>query len=697
MTLWTPANLSTPARYIFDPSTFTYSGSNFASGSNQGSVGGAWTAESGTAVKGTPLNSRTVLALNGSQGFLNNTAAWPNGANVYVFAVGSFPNRGGFGLASHSWGSGEGADWVFYPRAGNNFGGSADQAWLFNNGAAFRTLGDLFTDSSYHIACIKLGTSADLRVDGSAGAPVTVLGSILNSSTNNFRIGASGPLAAEGITGNIAYVAVLVDPTIDDIQKLEGWAAAPAQFNLQANLPAGHPYKSAAPIVGYNIAASLTNEAVLGVAGSFRYSLVASMANQTSLGAPRGSLYRPLAASLTNQTSLTLAPLLRAAIKATLANQTSLSAAMSAPGVVARSIAANLMPQVSLGTINTIQKTALAAGLTASAALAPWAAISKIIRSSLTAHLDLVEQFDRTGLLCRTSIGTSLSAEAKVLTSWTGGAFVTPDDSVKRLGRKATWNVHGVDTDVEVTDFGNFFQLHLTGQAEPEEFYINDAWPQYSYITPDDSWKRLVTIAPQSVAPYRIAVGPSLQAVEAQPELVKIPGVVGYDMFIGSNLFPHDGAGVYMAPSQTLSPRVVDENLPKFPSFLLPSTSDYRIFNRYAVFDPDDLPTGSTQGTMFCGYGFFDFPPFTAEVDVFMAGKRSQVEFAIDDFMMPNGRYLIPQDPAPLAYVAGAIEAARGLTQKTLLQPKPTPLFVAGKPFIVGNDHFVIGQSQLAV
>jgi hypothetical protein len=285
---------------------------------------------------------------------------------------------------------------------------------------------------------------------------------------------------------------------------------------------------------------------------------------------------------------------------------------------------------------------------------------------------------------------------AYVVSGWSG-TYMTPDDSASRLGRKATWNVDGVDTDIEVTDFGNYFQLHLPGQAYPEELYSDEAWPGYSFITPDDSWKRLITIAPQTVAPYQIAVGPSYQAVEAQPELVTVPGVAGYDVFCGSNLYPYDGAGVFMAPDGEVGALPVVNQLPVFPSFLLPSTSDYRIFNRYAVFDPDDLPTGGTQGTMFCGFGFFDFPPFTAEVDVFMAGQRSTAEFAIDDFMMPTGRFTLPQDNDPIAYVAGAIEAARGLTSLTLLQPKPTPLFVAGAPFIVGIDHFVIGQSQLSV
>lgn len=285
--------------------------------------------------------------------------------------------------------------------------------------------------------------------------------------------------------------------------------------------------------------------------------------------------------------------------------------------------------------------------------------------------------------------------------SFYAGNFMTPNTAKSRLGKKAIWNVGGQDVaNVSVLDFGNYFQLQMPGQAYPEEFYINDAYLQFSYCTPSDAWKRLVTIAPLTQAPYHIAIGPQYQAVEAQPELVTVPGLAGYDVFCGSNFFPHDGAGVFMSPAinQGLGTQLRDpQTSPVFPSFLLPSTSDLRIFYRYSVYDPDLLPTGSTQGTMFCGVGFFDFPPFTAEVDVFMAGTRCPQEFSTGDFMLPSSRYTLPQDNKAIAYVSGAIEAARGLTNLTLLQPKPTPLFSAGKPFICGIDHFLVGQAQVSV
>src|ERR1700753_423758 len=119
--LWTPANLATAPRYIFDPSTFTYSGSNFSSGSNTGSVGGSWTIESGTPAKGTALNGITTIGFTGAQSFINSTAAWP-ATNVFILAVATVGTVQANSLFSSSWGTSEARDathgWVFYPRGG---------------------------------------------------------------------------------------------------------------------------------------------------------------------------------------------------------------------------------------------------------------------------------------------------------------------------------------------------------------------------------------------------------------------------------------------------------------------------------------------------------------------------------------------------------------------------------------------------
>lgn len=251
-TLWVPANATTQPVLIFDPSTFTYSGSNFSSGTNSGTNSGAWLIESGTPAKGTQLNGFDVISFTGAQSIYNATNPWPGG-NVYVFTVAKVSATHIGALISAAWGTSDGRDathdWVFYPRGGSAFGGSANEAWLFQGtSAGVITRGDLFTDTNYHIAAIKIGTSVDLRKDGTAGSPSSVTGAINTATSANIRVGASGISAFEALTGSVAYLAVLVDPTTADIQNFEGWAAW--RFGLQANLPGGHPAKSAAPCAG---------------------------------------------------------------------------------------------------------------------------------------------------------------------------------------------------------------------------------------------------------------------------------------------------------------------------------------------------------------------------------------------------------------------------------------------------------------
>lgn len=246
--LWTPANLATAPRYIFDPSTFTYTGSNFTSGSNTGSVGGSWTIESGTPAKGTALNGLTTISFAGGQGFINSTAAWP-ATNVFIIAVATVGTVQGNSLFSSSWGLSEGRDathgWVFYPRGGTALGGGANFAWLFQGtGAAVINQGNLFVDTNPHVVAIQAGTTQNLILDGTTGTNSGATGAISASLTNNVRVGESDA-GQEQITATVAYIAVLQNPTTIDYQKYIGWAAW--RFGLQANLPGGFPYAAAPP------------------------------------------------------------------------------------------------------------------------------------------------------------------------------------------------------------------------------------------------------------------------------------------------------------------------------------------------------------------------------------------------------------------------------------------------------------------
>jgi phage tail P2-like protein len=280
-----------------------------------------------------------------------------------------------------------------------------------------------------------------------------------------------------------------------------------------------------------------------------------------------------------------------------------------------------------------------------------------------------------------------------------------------RLGRRATWNVGGVDTDIPVTDYGNYFQVHFPGSVGAGA-YVGEclggsgvglpmASGLFRFMPPSTAPQRLYTIAPQAESLQPVAVGPSYVAVDAQPSLVAIEGTRSVSAFAGSNYY--HGAGMFLSPryvpgTPVVSPPLVPTEPPVFPTFLLPSTSKYRLFERYAVYDMSDPPPRSSPVTMFMNNGRLGYPAFQAQVDVSMSSRASPATFRVTGSIIAmGGRFMIPHDPRPVEYVCSAIEAARRLIDQTWLWPGPRYFLIAGQPFIAGLDTFVIGQPQVGV
>lgn len=251
MANWTPTDLTTIPRYIFDPSAFTYSGSAFSSGLNSGSVGGSWALMGAAPNKGADLNGITTLEFTGAQGFVNNVAAWPAGNNVFVFYVAKVTTQHIGTLIAHSWGSATTTTaWIIYPRIGTLDGAPVNDSEFFQGfNYAPKVFANVFTDSNFHIVSTKLGTAVISRDDGAALAPSSsTTGTINLSPSTNCNVGAPVITSADPLVGTVAYITVIVDPTTDEVERLEGWAAW--RFGLVSNLDAGHPYKSAAPQTG---------------------------------------------------------------------------------------------------------------------------------------------------------------------------------------------------------------------------------------------------------------------------------------------------------------------------------------------------------------------------------------------------------------------------------------------------------------
>ena len=69
------------------------------------------------------------------------------------------------------------------------------------------------------------------------------------------------------------------------------------------------------------------------------------------------------------------------------------------------------------------------------------------------------------------------------------------------------------------------------------------------HLIPSDAWKRIVTVAPKALLPWRSAIGPTLQAVESEPERVKVAGARGRSVFCD---LPLNKASFFVPTSATL-------------------------------------------------------------------------------------------------------------------------------------------------
>jgi len=250
-----------------------------------------------------------------------------------------------------------------------------------------------------------------------------------------------------------------------------------------------------------------------------------------------------------------------------------------------------------------------------------------------------------------------------------GLAFSMPSTALSRLTRRARWVVDGVETDVKVESIGTYWQLHLSSTAGHRVFSDVPARPNDRFYIPSDAWRRLVTIMPTPVMPWRTASGPTLEPINAEPERVMVSGIRGHQVFSDT----------------PLSPR----------KYFAPTTAPMRIFERYAVYDPA-VPVARRTGVQFMGTGRFGFPKYTGWLHVSVAGKRSMYE-AGEGINGPQKRFWIPHDPRPVQRVRNAIQAAARLSDKIMLELGPVRRLVGrGHPILVGIDHLIIDRPSPA-
>lgn len=225
-----------------------------------------------------------------------------------------------------------------------------------------------------------------------------------------------------------------------------------------------------------------------------------------------------------------------------------------------------------------------------------------------------------------------------------GGAS-TPSTALSRLHRRARWVVGGVETDTRVTEFGSYFQLHIPSTAGLRVF-CNRPASRGRFYQMSDAWRRIVTIEPTSLMPWRSPTGPTLQAVISEPERVMVNGTRGHSVFCD---VPACG-------------------------FFVPSTSALRIYQRYPVLDGTKEARRPVCQIM--GVGRYGFPRHTARLTALLFSQRSR--WAVGEGIAALRRFWIPHDPTPLRRLRWALQSAKRLSDKLLLDTGPQPSFVIG-------------------
>lgn len=256
--LFNPSMLASAQYQVaLDGSTVAWSGSNFGTTANPGSLGSNIVAGVGTVVKGTQLNGLDTLNFNantstGATGSSLTIAGKNWSGNIFVFGV--FASNGTPGgtdenaILTYAWGSTTNPNnattgWAIYPRDGYQSG----RLDAYASGSTTETMAvsGAVADTSQHIHSIQMGSANSYRKDGTAGT-LLINSTVSPASVTNmpFIWGKDGDTNNFG-AWTIAYMLIGNPPYLADVQKLEGWAAW--RFGLTANLPSGHPYKSVAP------------------------------------------------------------------------------------------------------------------------------------------------------------------------------------------------------------------------------------------------------------------------------------------------------------------------------------------------------------------------------------------------------------------------------------------------------------------
>jgi phage tail P2-like protein len=236
----------------------------------------------------------------------------------------------------------------------------------------------------------------------------------------------------------------------------------------------------------------------------------------------------------------------------------------------------------------------------------------------------------------------------------------TPSTALSRLHRRARYVVRGLEGDVTVSEFGTYWRVHLRGVAGQKVFSNRPIRPA-RFLIPSDAASRLITVMPRERLSWRSPVWSSVEPVTSEPDRIVINGTRRQSVFCDVPMRQR----AYYAPSDAWA----------------------RIFERYAIND-GSVELRKRRPVQFMGTSRYGFPKYSAWVGVSLRSKR---RWAVFDGS-PERHFFLPHDPTPVARAKRAVQAAKKLVDRMLLELGPVPRFVAGRPFIAGVDSLIVGR-----
>lgn len=260
----------------------------------------------------------------------------------------------------------------------------------------------------------------------------------------------------------------------------------------------------------------------------------------------------------------------------------------------------------------------------------------------------------------RGSKGFALFSGGRGYSSFFETGFTIPSTAMDRLRRRARWVVDGVETETRVSEFGNYFRLHVKSTAGKR--VVSGVPIHGRFLLPSTADQRIITVQPTPRLPWRSAVGPRLDPVTSEPERVKVKGTTEFGVFSGRFL----GAGYFR-----------------------PSSAALRIFWRFAVHDGRQVNRRKT--IQFMGVGRFGFPAHTAHLTLSMPSKRPKWA-AGEGIVRVGQKFWLPHNPERSRNARQALLAAQRASDRVMVRYAGIAQIIAGQPFRAGIDSFVIGQ-----